>query len=164
MPDARTRSTTKAVIEWIVFGALVALGICFFCGLIVPSVHGYWRTRSKTMVPARLSSVELVKGGRTGRKTMVANYEYDFGGRTYRGDRISLWGYTRPFHREFDLALRRDAKIRVYVDPATPSYSVYDREFRLWPFAGAVLMVLGTVGMGTYGLRWCWKHRNLAAA
>ena len=159
MPPAKPESS-KAVIEWIVFGSMLGLGMFFFGGLVVPTIYGHWRTRSKTTVPATLTSVETVASGRVGRKTTVAHYEYEFGGRAYRGERISLWAYPGRFHRELDFALRRNASITVYIDPEDPSYSVYHRGFTLWPFSGAVIMAVGTAGFGVYGLRWCSKRRS----
>jgi hypothetical protein len=155
MPQAKPESF-KAVIERIVFGFILGLGMLFFGGVVVPTIYGHWRTRSKTTVPATVTSVETV----VGRKTTVATYEYESRGRTYRGDRISLWAYPGRFHRELDFAHRRNARITVYIDPKDPSYSVYDRGFTLWPFSGAVIMALGTAGFGFYGLRWCSKQRS----
>lgn len=162
MPASQPRSSRKAVIEWIVFGALMALGLSFFFGLIVPIVHGHWRTRSKTMVPATLKTVETAVVRRSGRDATetIARYEYEFAGRTYQGREVSLWAYTGRFHRELKSALDQGSKIRVYVDPTDPSYSVYDRKFTPWPFAGMVFAALMTSGMGAYGLLWCWKNRR----
>lgn len=158
MPLAKAQSS-KAVIERIVFGSLVGLGMLFFGASVIPTVYGHWRTRSKTTVPATLTSVETVASGRYGRRETLARYEYEFGGRAYQGDRVSLWAYTGRFHRELESALRYNARIRVYIDPKDPFYSVYDRGFTLWPFSGAVIMALGTAGLGIYCLRWCSKQK-----
>jgi hypothetical protein len=147
----------KILIERIVFGSLIALGIFFFCGLLVPAIHGHWRTRGKTRVLAKLDRVEMT-GRRSNRKSVVVSYEYEVAGQHFTGDRVSLWAKTSQFYPVLASAKRENRPVPVYIDPDHPSYSVYHRDFRMWPMTGALIFSIVPVGMGIYGLRWRAKQ------
>ena len=155
----RNPKSQKLVLERVVFALLIAVGITLIGGLGFPAAYGHWRTRAKATVPAQLTSVEKrhvnAKGGN--RTSTSATFVYEIEGQTYRGDRISIWRPTGQFFDILNTAWRNGQRIKVFFDPDDPSYAVFDREYSLWPSAGAVFMSLVSCGMGIYGFRW---HRQ----
>ena len=152
----------KILIERLVFGSLVALGLFFFCGLVVPALHGHWKTRGKTTVFATLERVELV-GRKKNRKSVEVSYAYEVAGQHFEGDRVSLWAKTRQFYPVLASAWRENRRVPVYIDPDDPSYAVYHRDFQMWPMAGALIFSIVPVGIGIHGLRWRAKQPKISA-
>jgi ribosomal protein L39E len=156
MPPAPDLSK-KILIERIVFGSLIALGLFIFCGLLVPAIHGHWRTRDKTRVLAKLDQVEMA-GRRAKHREVVVSYDYEVAGQRFTGDRVSLWAKTAQFYPVLASAKRENRRVPVFIDPDDPSYAVYHRDFRMWPMTGALLFSIVPVGMGIHGLRWRAKQ------
>jgi len=146
--------------EWI---AALALGLvlCGFAstlliGFIVNPLHGYWRTREKAWAPARVESALWSKRTKRPKDRLSLNYTYEVGGVRFTGDRVALFKRNTGVFRVGEP--RPGDSVRVYIDSGHPGYSVIDREFVIWPFWGAVVLVIGFGGMGSHLL--CWVVRN----
>ena len=71
-----------------------------------------------------------------------ANYSYDFGGGSYRGDGIGVSGnkdnigsYHRDMQAHLGLIQRNNEVLPIWVNPASPSEAVIDRNMRWGLFA-----------------------------
>ena len=155
-------------------GCLSLFGLPFLvAGLFLAGLyfHGYvqwWRAQGWQEVPCRIESAELVSGGKSSRATAV--YHYQFEGRAYRGDRVSIHGgsdnigsFQQDAHRELRAHVAgkpplpeaessgKPGKVfRCFVNPANPSESVLYRTLR-WPmqaFLAVFSLIFPAVGAG----------------
>ncbi len=105
-----------------------------------------------------LKSVRLDRQHDEGLTFLVsAQYEYDFNGRSYRGDRVwfesfhdNIGDFQKRTYRELDRALKRQQPFHCYVDPDVPSESVLYRELRIELLYTDFLLVVivSSVGVG----------------
>lgn len=138
-------------------GLFLALGFMFGYG-ILNTFQGYRRTSSRVKVPARLQSVEprehSGRGG--GFSETVATYAYEFQGKGYTSDRVTLFLPTCGFYPEMAARCQSGTPIRVFVDPLHPEYSVINRDFAAWHIAlsgvtgivlffGGVFLLVGAI-------------------
>jgi hypothetical protein len=92
-----------------------------------------------------------------------ARYTYDYGGRSYTGDRVgiasgadNIGDYQQEIGRNLQSAYSQGERIFVYVDPAEPSQSIIDRGVR-WGLIGfkmIFVVVFGGVGFGLLIVAW----------
>ena len=66
-----------------------------------------------------------------------AKYQYDYGGASYQGSRVSVTGFKDnigPYHRDMQHKLRQVLRdgglLHIWVNPANPSQAVIDRDMR----------------------------------
>jgi hypothetical protein len=110
---------------------------------------------------------------------LIALYEYEFGGRGFTGDRLSLYGNSETrknnmstFFRNAYFELRRHQSsgkpFRCFVNPQRPSESVLYREMLWTTAAGYTLFatLFGSIGFGilTGVLASAWKRLRRSAA
>ncbi len=112
---------------------------------------------------------QLLRGGyetRSGDSTTFeafADYRYEFDGRTYTGDRVSLspggdniGDYQRELGSRLADAHASGASVTVWVDPAAPASSILDRTIRwgLVGFKSLFIVVFGGIGFGLLYAVW----------
>ena len=114
--------------------------------------------RTWTEVPATIKSAELKNSGKKKRsKRAVAIYEYQFGGRTYTGERVSLHSgadnigrFQQEAYQELKQHLDQQKPFRCFVNPEKPSSSVLYRNVRgeMLGFTTLFATLFGSVGLG----------------
>lgn len=118
-----------------------------------------WRMDSWVQVEARLTDggYETHSGDDSSTYKAYASYHYEFEGRRYEGNRVSLntdadniGDYQRDIGHNLQAALRSDNAILVYVDAENPADAVIDRGVRwgLLGFKSIFLFVFGGIGLG----------------
>ena len=144
-----------------VFVVLIGIGFVLLFGLAAPAIYHSWRTHDKITTTAKLLIVNSIQHtSRRGVNTAtVARYRYQFDGEWYEGNRISIFRSTGQFYNNLKEAMDQNRQINVYLDPKNPSYSVYDRDFSIWPFTGALIMGAAFSGAGLHGLLWLIRHK-----
>ncbi len=124
--------------------------------------------RSWVEVPAIIKHAELKmnfpqhhggrhEGNRGPTFQAIAVYEYDFGGRHFTGDRVSVGGgsdnagsFQRTAYRELQQHFLQKKVFRCFVNPERPSEAVLYRQLR-WEMAAFYTLfatVFGVVGFG----------------
>jgi hypothetical protein len=107
-------------------------------------------------VPAVVKTVELKRGEKNSRR-VLATYEYEFGGRKYSGERVSLHSggdslgrFQTSAHEELERHRRTGKPFRCFVNPRDPAESVLYRDVR-WEmmllYCG-VAALFGSAGVG----------------
>lgn len=152
-------------------GCLVIFGGIFIIAGMVPgffafkSLYEWNQAANWTATPATLLAVNLERGDDTYRAT--ARYRYQWDGRDFEGDRVSLFGASDnigDFHEKTYSRLRNKQRsnkpITVYVDPDNPADSMIIRDMRWGLFAFLMIFPLvfggagaGIIAMGIYGKR-----------
>lgn len=146
------------------------LGLLFLgCGvgmgiLTIRTVVIYYQARHWTEVPARILHVELKRHSGGGGTTyqVVATYEYEFNGSTYRGSRVGLSSgsdnigtWQEDTYRRLAARSGEGQTVPCYVDPAHPEKALLDRNLRyeqtvfqmvFVTMFGAIELVLSVVG------------------
>ncbi|MGL5018018.1 MAG: DUF3592 domain-containing protein [Luteolibacter sp.] len=102
----------------------------------------WWTARSWQETPCWIESAELKQSSGDGdTREALATYRYEFGGRAYQGDEVSLYGgsdnvgdFQEEAHRELSnhakCASSSRRPFRCYVNPENPSESVIYRTLR----------------------------------
>ena len=149
------------IAEKVLFISFVGIGLSFIFGLVVPSIFHYWNTRHQVKVSATLMEVSVLRHTTKRGVVMetIARYTYDVDGVRYEGNKLSLFRRTDQFQNELKEALKQNRPVSVYIDPRNPGFSVYDREFSLWPFSLAVIMGGGFAAAGVHGLIWLRRRK-----
>jgi hypothetical protein len=122
----------------ILFGGQYIVG---FCGeLLGFSMMNDWKPTVGTVT---LSDVDRRFGNTFGRYTIDLDYEYQFNGKTYQGQPISL---ERRFFYTYQAALRampyRALKINLKVNPTNPGQSCWRCALELAGFNGGALFLM----------------------
>jgi hypothetical protein len=154
-------------------GCLALFGLPFLgAGLFLTWLYfsGYvkwWTARSWQETPCWIESAELKRSSGDGdtHKTL-ATYRYEFGGRVYQGDRVSLYGgsdnigdFQKEAHRElsrhaegtsFAAGGESQRPFRCYVNPENPSEAVIYRTLRwqMQAFMAIFALTFPAVGAG----------------
>lgn len=146
-----------------------SIGCWFSVGIGVLFAVLYWalgggltyKAQSWEEVPARILSVQLEKD-EDPEKTLYsvrAEYEYEFRGVKYKGDRVSVLGgrdndLSKHRERLKELEACRDSGelFRCFVDPRSPRHSVLYREVEWSRFIGASVASFLFVLVGVIGL------------
>ena len=130
---------------------------------ISSTLYDAWQMDSWVQVPATLTTggYRTHSGDDSDTYEAYARYSYQFDGRSYRGDRVSLSGggdnigdYQRDIGRNLQRAIGDD--ILIYVDPDKPADAIIDRGVRwgLLGFKSIFLFVFGGVGLAAIILIW----------
>jgi hypothetical protein len=164
----------------------------FMSGLYFSGFARWWESRSWVETPCWIESAELKTshGDSTTYKAM-ATYRYEFGGRTYHGDRVSLGSgsdnigrFQQEAHRELsrhvaksaakaerDPQAETGAPFRCFVNPASPSESVLYRTLRweMQAFMAIFALTFPAVGAGLvfggwFGTRIAKREAELRSA
>ncbi len=114
-----------------------------------------WVETPATLIEADLKETHDGDGGSTDQVT--ARYRYEFRGKAYQGDRVSLHGgsdnigsYQRDRARELERIEAGAKRLPCYVDPANPAQAVLFRDLRPGLLAMKLVfgLVFGGVGFG----------------
>lgn len=152
--------TWRAKPSWL----LLLIGTPFLAGGGVVGYFGAsglvqgFAMRTWQEVPARILTAELhshrgSKGGAT--YSVEATYEYEFEGRTYRGDRVAVHGgsdnigsFQQDAAAELEGYRDRGEPFRAFVNPLHPDQAVLYRELRigLLAFLGLFFVLFGGIG------------------
>ncbi len=108
--------------------------------------------------PARIVRTDLkVHRGKSTTYEAIAEYTYEFGGRQYRGNRVSVSGgadnlgsFQQHAYQELTRCLRQGKSFRCYVNPARPDQALLYRDLR-WEAAAfqmIFVLVFGGIGFG----------------
>jgi hypothetical protein len=159
------------------------VGWWYFAGLV-----DWWRAQGWQEVPCRIESADLkASSGRNITYRASATYQYEFGGRVYRGERVALnsggdnlGDFHQEAHRELARyveprragaakGVRQDTgkRFRCYVNPAKPSEAVLYRLFRwqLHAFLAVFALIFPALGAGLVAvgiLTTCGARREAA--
>ncbi|MFZ6874051.1 ankyrin repeat domain-containing protein [Undibacterium sp. Di27W] len=111
---------------------------------------GWWQARDLVVVPAHINKLELREHeGESTTWQVLAEFEYQYQGKTYHSTRINIGGdsrdnidnYQHDIHAALLAARSQNQNVILWLDPQDPAYAVYDRQVRfkrmlfLIPFA-----------------------------
>ena len=124
-----------------------------------------YQMRSWVQVEAQLSAggYETHSGDDSYTYEAYAEYAYQYEGRLFHGNRVSIAGgadnigdYQQNLGRRLNNAQARGELITIFVDPANPTDSIIDRGIRwgMIGFKSIFLFVFGGVGLGLLILVW----------
>ena len=111
-------------------------------------------------VPAKVNAggVDVDDTGDSESRRAFAEYEYEYEGKTYHGDRVNIYvgstsvgDYQREMGQRFAQAELEGTPIEIFVDPANPEESIVDREMS-WGrliFKAFLFILLGIAGVQT---------------
>ncbi len=151
---------------------LVALFALPFLGVgvwmlwsIGSTLNDAWRMQDWQPVPARLASAgyETHSGDDSDTYEAYARYTYQYRGRAYAGDRVSLSGgadnigdHQTELGNQLRRLLARGEPVTAWVNPDAPWDSVLDRDIRwgLLGFKSIFLFVFGGFGLGLLVYTW----------
>ncbi len=172
------------------FGSIfifAGMGIGLF--LYFPAIGGWWSARSWEEVPCRIESAELAAshGDDSTTYEAKASYRYEYQGRSFRSERVSLvdggdnfGDYQQRRHDELRMAREQGRTFRCLVNPAQPGEAILFNDLRwglmvlmslfptLFPLAGGFVAV-GGIAMAREGIKimarqqkypgqpWNWK-------
>ncbi len=146
-------------LPFIIAGLAVGLFLYF------PAMSSWWSARGWEEVPCWIETANLKassgsKGGTTHKAE--AGYRYEYAGRTYHSDQVSLSGgsdnlgdFQQKAHRQLQALAGKARPFRCYVNPARPEQAVLFRELRwglmllmsvfpmVFPLAGIVVSAGG---------------------
>jgi hypothetical protein len=169
-------------------GCLTLFGLPFLAaGLFLSWLYfsGYakwWSARNWQETPCRIESADLKvsHGDDSNTYKALATYRYEYEGRTYHGDRVSLGsgsdnvgGFQHAAHRELSRFAGKDsAPFRCFVNPAKPDEAVLYRTLRwqmqafmaifalTFPAVGAGVVAGGLLGMRLLKREAALRERN----
>lgn len=169
MPEMADAKSSKSLSG----GCLAVFGLPFLgAGLFLSFLYfsGYakwWAAQSWVEVPCWIESAELKRSsGESVSYKALAAYRYEFEGRVYRGERVSLYDgsdnigdFQKRAHRELSHYKREKSSgtagktrkpFRCYVNPANPSEAVIYRTLRwqMQAFFAAFALTFPAVGAG----------------
>lgn len=107
------------------------IGVIFAYFLMIAPIYGLWKTRDLVQVPATIKKWELIVSKVSSRSAssvaVKAEYDYQYKGIDYAGNRVSLFKYDNEVY--YDYLNKTEALC--FIDPNDPSYSVIHRQFNL---------------------------------
>jgi hypothetical protein len=146
-------------------GCLILFGLPFFAvGLGMTGLSAWTALRHSAMqswveVPATIKTAEL-KADRSHKNTSfqaVAAYDYEFEGRKFKGERVSIDSgsdnvgtFQQDAYQELKQHLREHKPFHCFVDPQKPSDAVLYRDLRgeMLAFYAIFATTFGAVGLG----------------
>lgn len=162
MQAQRTPHLKKgSILQYLFALPFCAVGV-WMAGSIAHDLYSASQMQSWLPVEAILSEAGYRSHAGDGSATYeaYARYRYEFGGRRFEGDRVSvsrgadnLGSYQRRLGSELAAALARGDSVDIYVDPGEPANAVIDPAIRL-PLIGfkmIFLLVFGGVGAALIG-------------
>lgn len=146
------------------FAIFAAAGTAFFYFLSLAPLLGLFHARSWIEVPCRVLTSEVAESsGDDGSTYRVAiTYSYDFGGRSYTGDRYDFSiGSSSGYRRKAEVVERYPPGIETtcFADPEKPERSVVNRSPGLFLLWGLFPLPFMAVGYG--GLLWMLFSQGL---
>jgi hypothetical protein len=152
----------------VLFGLpFIVAGLAIGWFLYFPTISTWWSARGWEEVPCWIENAEMKasrgsKGGTT-HKT-EARYRYQYAGRTYHSEEVSLTGgsdnigdFQQKAHAQIRAFEGKDRPFRCYVNPAKPEQAVLYRDLRwglmllmsifpmIFPLAGCLVSVGGAL-------------------
>ena len=132
----------------VLFGLpFIVAGLAIGWFLYFPAISTWWSARGWEEVPCWIENAEMkTSRGSKGRSThkTEARYRYQFAGRTYHSEEVSLTGgsdnigdFQQKAHAQIRAFEGKDRPFRCYVNPAKPEQAVLFRDLR-W---GLMLMM-----------------------
>ena len=143
----------RLLIMGLIFAFIAVVVGCVAARMVVTSVV----TGSWTVVPARILTVQLLGCALEvdGAHQVLCTYEYQIGGRTYRGARVglheqsdSIGSWHQDTYRALKGALDNNRPVTCCVDPADPNKSILVRTLRIDLLMFDMMFVLGFGGAG----------------
>lgn len=165
MSTAKKPESPTSLLFLFLFGIPFLLAGLGAGGVGVSRLLEYQRAGSWIKTPARFEQVEVkTKRGSKGGTLyfLSARYSYEFQGKTYKSDRISLQESSeklpdsfRALETRIKEGMQRDRSFPVLVDPQAPDQAIVTREIVtemvLMPIFGCVFSVVGA-GLMLFGL------------
>ena len=158
--------TSKMGIGCAVLFALPFAGFgCFMAWLVGSTLIEWQQTQTWVETPAEILAVELIRHAGDGDDSFeaTARYAYQFAGRRFEGDRVSIHSGADnigDFHRDVDAELReflaQKRPFTCFVNPSRPSEAVLYRDLRygLIAFETSFALIFGGIGFGLWA--WMW--------
>ncbi len=118
----------------------IVAGLAVGCFLYFPVISTWWSARGWEEVPCWIENAEMKasrgsKGGTTHKAE--ASYRYQYAGRTYHSEAVSLTGgsdnigdFQQRAHAQIRAFEGKDRPFRCYVNPALPEQAVLFRDLR----------------------------------
>ncbi|MBC3909669.1 ankyrin repeat domain-containing protein [Undibacterium umbellatum] len=103
-------------------------------------VQGWWRADELVAVLARVDQLRMDEHrGKSKTLRVVAEFVYQYNGRTYRSNRINIAGdgsdnigsYHQDTYARLQQARDSQQKVTLWLDPQEPEFAVYDKTLRL---------------------------------
>jgi hypothetical protein len=146
-------------------GCLSLFGLPFLlAGLVMTVIYfsgflTWWDARSWAEVPCQIDSAELEESHGSDSTTyrVEATFHYDFNGRSYQSDQVSLGkggdnvgDFHHRAHRELSSHLESGRAFRCFVDPDAPENAVLYRRLRweMQAFMAIFALTFPAVGVG----------------
>lgn len=129
---------------------------------------GYWKTRTDIRVPAKIESLKIfTHTGKSRTTSMVATYSYEWEGRQFKDDNISLFGEEMNVRSLMTKAFESGETVEAWIDPSDPAYSVIDREWQWGEFIALIAIqifcgwaIVYVFGIAVYGPKPRKKKRH----
>ncbi len=163
-----SKAKTASGIGCLVLFSLPFAGVgVFMAGLIAVTLARSFSAQEWERVPCRILSVESSAGSEGSSSQTEATYEYDFGGKTYTGDRVSFHGgsdnvgsFQGRVYNELQRHRQTGKPFTAYVSPDNPEEALLYPQVR-WEMIGffAVFgLVFGGAGFALmFGSIWAGK-------
>lgn len=175
MPDNGARNKPKR--HWLaaLFGLpFAAIGISLLAFSVLPTITGTWAAQSWEQGAARItsSSLETNRSDDSTTYRATASYTYEYNGRVYSSDRVTISGggdnigsFQRDLSRRLARARATGAPVPVWIDPGDPREAVLNRDFRWGVMALSLGLGVVFTGVGS-SLAWLGLRgrRKTAAA
>ncbi|GAA5168832.1 DUF3592 domain-containing protein [Viridibacterium curvum] len=155
MPTKRSISPRTLSLLAIPF---LLVGLAFFVMGIVASVVDWSRMQDWHPLEAQLLSAGLEqRGSRTRTWLATARYRYQFGGKTYIGQRVAInesadniGDFQQTLGFRLRGAMRAGQSVQIWVNPQNPAEAVIDRSLRgsLMAYFSLFVVLFGGVGAG----------------
>lgn len=125
---------------------VIGFGAGGWFGGVMPmsgQVHGWWRADELVAVQASVDQLSMHEySGKSKTRRAVAEFVYQYNGKTYRSSRINIAGDSSDnigsYHQETYARLKRardkQLKVTLWLDPQEPEFAVYDKSLRLGLF------------------------------
>jgi hypothetical protein len=125
---------------------------------VLPNLWDAWRMQDWVQVPAAVEALDLQTSDSDDSTTyrVAARFRYDYQGQRYTGERVGIADggsdNVGEWQRDTWRRLRNQDQVRLWVNPAEPSESVFDRELR-WGLLGfKLIFVIVFGGLGAVAL------------
>ena len=131
------KTTPTLVMGWLFLAAAIG---CF--AAIGYRFHVLANLQNAIQVPGHIIKVES-KNSKT-----RAEYQYEFAGRVYRSERLSVFSQSGGLYWRLNAVLRSGDAVTCYLDRNNPEYSVLEKDWRILDVLAALFFgsVFGYVG------------------
>ncbi len=154
-------------------GIFAAVGLGFLFLQTIPSLLEAHEMKSWTPIQARVMSANLdvSKSDDSTTYKVTGSYRYYWNEKSYTGSKISIHSghdnigsYHQDTYYALNLARRTNQDVTVYVNPANPNESIYDRHVRwsLMIFGLMFVFCFGGIGIGVITWAIVKGHKKLS--